>query len=336
MRISESIRKNVFEVSAGRILNKLKIKRRRNTLFFEEIGSEYIRRCEEHGYGKEMMCIGQEWMLMFFERMIPGSLKKIPPITLLNLVMKNLWITGGLMNDFRASKRDGMISIKTKNEGLTRFVGRNHLMVGFYMGIVNSLFRCEVKPVNIIQTKEKCEYAFRFMEKRCDLVKSKEKSLYDKLNHLGLARGFTLKDLLESKVFQLKENNRIYFRNRSISPIENTLFHLIGNKGILMDEVPKISYDYFRSVVKDSSDTRRLVLIKTLLQAMGWGVIKIVMSGRRVVFEIKNPPYGLRKESDNWDFLIRTVLGYLWLLNKKFRVLKTETDYKHLRITYSS
>lgn len=334
MRMSESLRKNVFEVSVGGIINKLRIKRRRSTLFFEEMGSEYIKKCEEMGHTEDMMEIGQRWMAMLFEKLIPSSLKRISPVFLLNVVMKKVWTASGMMDVFHASKKGDTIEIETRNEGLTRCMGRNHLMVGFYKGTLNTLFKCEVEAVDVAQTRERCRYVFRLLKKEFHPFKAKEKSEYNKLNYLEAAKGFTLKDLLEKNIFQLKENNRIYFRDRSISPVESTLFHLIGNKGILLDEIPKISHDYFGDVIKDSSTTKKLTLIKTLLQAMGWGIINIIVKGKKIIFEIRNPPYGIQAEEDNWDFLIRTILGYLWLLDRKFRISKTETRHKYLKITY--
>lgn len=339
MRMSESIRKNIFEVSVGGVLNRLKIKRRRSTFFFEEIGSEYVRRCESLGHGKEMMQIGKEWMSMSLEQMLPGSLRKIPPTILINVVIKKLWITSGLMDDFQMSKKEELIRIRTKNEGLTRFIGKNHLMAGVYMGVLENLFDQKTRLINSKQTKKECEYTFGLMASKPDHPATKNKSQYDKLNYLKPVKGLTLKDLLEKKIFQLKKNNMIYFRGRSISPIESTLFHIIGNRGTLLDDVPDISYNYFKDIIKhdprQEPDAKKLSLIKTLLQAMGWGIIKIVVNRKRVTFEINNPPYGIQAGKDNWIFLINTILGYLWVMNKGFRIQRTETLHKYLNVTYS-
>lgn len=335
MRLSESLRKNIFETSVGGIINRLKIRKRRSMFFFEEIYSEYVKMCEDNGYGKEMMEIGRDWMSMCFERVVMTSLKKIPPIILLNTIMKKLWVTSGLMNDFKASKAEGTVTVKTKEEGLTRFIGKNQLMVGFYIGVLSSLFKRELEPVNITQTKAECEYVFRITGKKVAPIKSKEKSVYDRLNYMETVKGFTIKDLLEKNVFQLRDNNRVYFRNKSISPIENTLFHIIGNRKILFDEIPKISYGHFKDIIMDSSDDKKLTLLKTILQAMGWGIIKITAKGKKIVFEIKSPPYGLQTNEDNWDFLTRVILGYLWILDKEFRIKQIRNDYKKLWVEYS-
>ncbi len=343
MRMSESIRKNIFEVSAGGVLNKLKIRRRRSTFFFEEIGSEYVRRCEISGHGKEMMQIGKEWMGMSLEQMLPGSLRKMPPTILINLVIKKLWITSGLMDDFRISKEKDTVAIRTRNEGLTRFMGKNRLMAGVYMGVLESVFNQEAGLIGSMQTRKECEYRFRLAPGKPDHPATKSKSEYDRLNYLKPVRGFTLKYLLEKKIFQLKRNNMIYFRGRSISPIESTLFHIIGNRGILLGDVPDIAYGYFKGIARlgtgkgtgQGSCTKKLFLIKTLLQAMGWGVIKIVVNDNRIIFEIDSPPYGIQAEKDNWDFLARTILGYLWVIDRGFRLSNTQTRQKHLSITYS-
>jgi hypothetical protein len=334
MKISGLIQNNIFQVSVGGILNKRKIGKRRNVFFFEEIGANYVKKCEKAGYSKEMMDVGQEWMAVFFSKMIPLPLKKIPPVLLLNMIIRNLWITGGLMSDFHASKRGNVVIIETKNEGLTRIVKGNNLMIGFYAGILNALFEKEIQIIESLQSKKTCKYSFRLGNKKFIEFNSKEKSFYDKLNYFENASGFTLKNLLERKIFCLKEDNMTYFRGKFITPIETTLFHLLGNGNILLDKVPGISYDYFREIIREGSDISKLTLLKTLLQAMGWGIIKMSLTDRKIVLEIKNPPYGLQKGRDNWDFLLMTVLGYLWTLDRGFRMQKTETRHRYVKAVY--
>jgi hypothetical protein len=336
MRMSELLRKNIFKFSTGFFSSKFKIRERRDTFFFEEIGAEYIKRCEKKGYEKEMMEIGQNWMNIFFGQLVPHALKRIPAALMLNSIMKNLWISGGLMSDFNFSRNGDMIEIRTRDEGLTRFAGKNSLMTGFYKGILNVLFRCEIDHVDVMQTKRWCTYTFKIKSNKFAQIKTKDKTRYDRLKYFRMPDGLTLKDLLSMKILKLKENNKIYFRDRRISPIENTLFHLIGNKKILLEEVPEISYNYFKSIVgHDTSDSNKLILIKNLLQAMGWGIIKIMVRERTIVFEIINPPYGLQTKRDNWDFLIGMILGYLWLLDRRFRTTKTHVAHKYLKVKYS-
>jgi len=141
---------------------------------------------------------------------------------------------------------------------------------------------------------------------------------------------------LKNKIFQLKGKNSIYFRGKRLSIVENTIFHLTGNRSILLDKVPHISYDFFEQIIeKDSADERKLTLLKTLLQTMGWGIIKISYRNKKIILiEIKNPPYGFQLEKDNWNFLIRVILGYLWFLDKDLKLVNIESSYKHLNIIY--
>ena len=50
--------------------------------------------------------------------------------------------------------------------------------------------------------------------------------------------------------------------------------------------------------------------------------------------KIKNPPLGIQKENDNWDFLILTILGYLWLIDKNFKIKEVGMG-KKLSVLYS-
>jgi hypothetical protein len=334
MKVSEAIRKNIFHLSVGNVLNKRGMLKRRNTFFFEEIGAEYIAGCERKGYSKNIMMAGKKWMTMFFDKIIPQAFK-IAPVLFLNTIIRNLWISGGLMDDFSVSRRDKTVSIETKGEGLTRIVGRNGFMIGFYQGVINGLFGCETEPVRASQSRKKCKYVFRLTARKITHFRTKEKSEYNKLNHIESGKGVTLKDLLEKKIIILKNDNRFYFREKPISAIESTLFHILGNDCIMPEEISRISYDFFRDIIKAGSSEKKLYLIKMLLQAMGWGVINIVVKDNEVTFDIRNPPYGLQKDEDNWDFLAHTILGYLWTMNRDFRISETMTGYKHLRIQFS-
>ncbi len=77
-------------------------------------------------------------------------------------------------------------------------------------------------------------------------------------------------------------------------------------------------------------------MIKSVLQMMGWGTINIIIEKKKIVFHINNLPYGLQLEKDNWNFLIRVILGYLWLLDKKFKIMNVKTCYKKLIVNYSA
>ena len=162
---------------------------------------------------------------------------------------------------------------------------------------------------------------------------SKDKRIYNKLNYIISPKGFTLKDAFKKNIFHLREN-KIYFRGNPLYPVENTIFHLISDSGILLEKIPYISYNYFKKIIKDSSDIKKLILLKTLLQTMGWGIVTIIPKENEIIIDIKNPPYGFQVERDRWDFLINTIMGYIWLIDKDFRIGDILEGYKHLIVKY--
>lgn len=334
MRLSTSLSRNIMEATVGGILYKFKLGKRRHTLFFEDILSLYVEKCEGAGYGDDSERNDQKWGSLIIKLLVPAPLKKLPPSIVLNRVMKKIWVNLGLMDDFYFVKKGDIIKIKTKNEGVTRIIGENRGMVGFHTGILNSIFNCQVDCVKAEQTKKLCGYTFKLKNEPFS-IESRTRDEYDKLNFLPPVEGYTLKDMLEKGVFKLK-GNLICFRERTLIPVENTIFHIIGNQAILLEEVPRISWSYFKEIVgMDASDEKKLALLKTLLQVMGWGIVTIVLEEDAVSMEIKNPPYGLQSGKDNWIFLINVVLGYLWLLNDKFKVEKIDEGHKKLSIIYS-
>ena len=165
--------------------------------------------------------------------------------------------------------------------------------------------------------------------------KSKDKKIYDKLNQIGRESGLTLKDALKKGIFKLKKNNRVYFRGKSMIPIENTLFHLFSNKKILIKRIPFITYDYFSEMVeKKVRKELKLKLLKNILQATGWGIVKIVVK-EGVSIKINYPPHGSQPEKDNWLFLGNFILGYLWMLDEKFKLACIKESYHQIELSYS-
>jgi hypothetical protein len=327
-----------METVVGGILNKFKIKSRRSTFFFEDILANYIKECEDAGYGEEMKEIAQKWAILCTQQLTPTGLKKLSPSIYFNVVAKNVWTNIGLMDFIHATKNGSIIKIETKNESITRIIEKNSFPVGFFTGILNVLFKSQIEHISKTQTKESCEYIFKIMNKPFGIISAKEKRVYDSLNYLLTIEGFTLKDALKKNILELKKMNKIYFRGKIIFPIENTVFHIIGNKSILLEKVPFISHKYFDEIIKkDTTKERKLALLKTLLQVMGWGIVEILIKNKKeIVVEIKNLPYGLQVEKNDWEFLIGTILGYLWLLDKNLEITNIKEAYKKLIITYST
>lgn len=335
MRLSESLNKNIIESGVGGILNKFKIKNRRDALFFEDILANYVKECEKNKYNDEILRIGQMWLNLSLYQTIHPLFKKAP-VFFLNKILKNVWSNLGLLDDLNAIKEKNVIKIKTKKEALTRLMGKNNLMTGSYKGILNVIFNSEVEILKASQTREQCDYVFNITNKPFIPLKSKKKIIYDKLNKLPDINGLNLKDAFNKGLLKIDEDNKIFFRGKHIIFGENTLLHLIGNSNILLDRVSHISYEYFKKLIRgESSDEEKLILIKTLLQTMGWGQITVLKNKENIKMEIRYPPYGIQIEKDNWDFLVKTILGYLWVLDKKIRVENVNERYQRLLITYS-
>lgn len=334
MRLSSSLKKNVLEAGVGRIFNRFKIKGRRDTLFFEDILANYFKEFEDGGYKEDSMLIGQKWGYLIIHGLVPGAMKKLGPSLLINTVMERVWTNLGLMDYIHFSSGEH-IKIKTRNEGVTRIIGPNSGMMGFHTGILNALYGVEVDCIRAEQRKDSCTYLFSLTEKPFS-VDAKPKELYNKLNYMPEIKGFNLKNAIQEGAIQIK-GNKLFFRGKFLCPIENTIFHLISNKGIMIDCVSRISYTYFdRLVEKESTIEKKLNLLKNLLQVTGWGVVKIVIkSNSEITVDVNNPPHGLQPEKDNWDFLLRTIQGYLWLINPHFEIEKINEGYKKVSVDYA-
>jgi hypothetical protein len=322
MRLSSAIGKRILNPTPGGILYKFKGRPRRDTFFFEDIIANYVKVCEDAGFSSEMQKMGQEWMSRIIQELIPNTLLKLPRILFINRVMRKIWANLGLVPYIHAEKKGKLIELDTKDEVITRLIGENHLSIGSYQGVLNTLFESHFECKSASQTRDSCKYVFELIDKKFK-INSKTKDEYLKLNSPAYGVGTTLDSVLKEGIFQLKEKNRVYFRGKSINPMENTLLHIFGNYSILMEKVPEISYSYFKDVVEaDASPEKKLKLIKTLISSMGYGIVNIIIEDDSLLFRIKNPPYGLQTDEDNWDFLVNTILGYLWLINEKFKIEK--------------
>lgn len=321
MRMSEAFRRDFISTGVGGVFNRIKLRDRRDTFFFEDIGANYVRMCEESGHSEDMEDIGREWMGLYFRCLLPNALKSIPLGIFLNLVVKKIWTSLGMMDHFRFSESRGVFEIVTRNEGVTRIIGRNGLMRGFYSGVLGSLYGREMEYEGGKQTKGGCIYRYRKL-KRIFVITGKPKAEYDRLNRIETGRGHTMKDALRRNLFRMN-GNRIYFRGKSISPIENTLFHLIGSRGIGIGSVADISEEFFGKVLKKGASLREnLVLLKNLLQVMGWGIVNSEISGNGVKISVSHPAHGLQKGGDNWDFLLHTIRGFLKAGGSEVRMKK--------------
>jgi hypothetical protein len=336
MRLSVAINRDILSTTVGGVFYRFKGNRRRNTLFFEDILANYVRESEGAGYAKEMEEIGHKWGLLYSTSVMMPILKKIPPVLFINTIMRPVWANLGLLDDLHAVKEGDIVTFETKNECTTRIIGKSKFLEGIYRGALETVFNSAIVTREALQTKKSSRYSFQLTYKNFG-IETKEKKVYDKLNHLPQITGFTLRDALKSSIFKLKENNKIFFRGTHIQLMENTLFHIIGNEKILLDRIQHISFSYFEKLVeKDSTHEKKIKLLKTLLQTMGWGIMKIIIEDRNnITFKISNPPHGFQIEEDNWEFLSRTILGFLWLLDTGFKIKRDTYESKTLTIVYS-
>ena len=335
MRLSESLRRNILISESGSIINKFKVKKRRTTLFFEDILANYIKMCEDAGHADEIKKIGEKWCVLGTCVLTPNVLKKMPSSVFFK-VMKLVWTNIGILEDLSFEQKDRIVTLRMKNNTITRSIGKNKFMVGCMTGVLKSFFVRDILCVHAVQDKASGEeYFFELGSKRKPFLEYKEKEKYDWLNDIKKPVGHTLKDAIRKKTFCV-QGNRIFFREKSICNSENTLFHLFGNEKIMLDCLPKISYKYFLETVSKKAETeKKLLLLKNLLQVMGWGIFTILKRNKEIIVCITNPPYGLQTEKDNWDFLIRVILGYLWLVDKKFSLKSVQQNAHNLEIKYS-
>jgi len=334
MKISELLRRETLQIAGGVILNYFKIKKRRDTLYFGDIPAEYFLLCEKNGLGKEVQDTARDWMYLYFSVLIPDAFKKIRPERLLNGLVKKIWINMGLMSDFSMKEEGKRVLIETRNEGTSELIGKNSFQVGFYEGILNALYGKESEVTDVKQTKRECSYGFKISEKGF-AIEGKKKDEYNKLNQIPRMKGLTLDEMLKRRIFNM-DGRKLYFRERVIYPIENTIIHLFSNKGLLLEKVPGISYGFFNGIVeKNAENEDKLRLLKNLMEAMGWGIFTVAEEKERVRMKIENPPYGLQKDKDNWDFLIRMIEGYLRTIDKNYRVEDVNQGYKLLKMGFS-
>lgn len=318
----------------GGIINKFKIKRRRVTLFFEDILANYIKECEKKGYKKEMREIGELWSSLNAEILIPSSIKKLP-LPLFSQVAKMVWANLGILEDIEIMRKEDMLIVTTKGEAISRIIGKNEFSVGSYSGLLKVFLNSGVKCIKRSQSEESCEYYYRMTKEKAD-IKGRNKCEYDKYNSIPDINGYTLKDAIKNNILRINKN-RIYFRGKSMCNIENTLFHIIGNRKILLEKVPEISYQYFDEIIGKTSNERHLLLLRTLLQVMGWGYVKIIMKSKRsTLIEISHAPRGFQIEPDNYDFLINVISGYLQAKNGNSRIKNISYNQKAMIIEFIS
>jgi hypothetical protein len=333
MRLSESLQRNIMKVNVGILLNMFLGRTRRDILIFEDLLASYIKECEKSGYAERLKNIHKVCSAMTVQSLLTKNLKTLP-FAFLTKIVGRVWKNLGLVDHLHVTKKGNFIEIETKNEFLTRIIGKNISMVGFYEGILNGFFKSEIECSEILQTKNNSKYIFK-IKTTPFVINKKDMKIYGKLNYSHSIKGFTFKDAIKRDIFQLKQN-KIYFRGKSMIPLENTIFHLLSNEGLLLEKLSQISYNFFKDIVeKQSTKEKKLILLKNFLQLIGWGSANIsIIKNDKILLEIRNPPYGLQNEKDNWQIFYRIILGYLWLLDKKYKIKSIKESHKVLEVLF--
>ncbi len=143
-----------------------------------------------------------------------------------------------------------------------------------------------------------------------------------------------LESMLKTGILQFGNGDGVRFRGKNLCHVDTDIIHALGNRRLILERVPHISLQYFNEIIEcESTVDEKLKLLKTLLQAMNWGLVWIMNSKQKIIVEIINPPPNL-KSRDNWDFMLLTVLGYLWLLDVNFKLVGVRKNHKKLTVTY--
>jgi hypothetical protein len=275
-------------------------------------------------------------MLLSTKGLMLGFLEKLIFTPVFNNLMIKVWKNVGVLEWAEVRKSGDIVSIKTRNEFVSRLVGCNRFSIGVYKGIFGSLLGHKVMCMHAVQNREECMYEFRAGAGSAD-VPSKSKELYDSLNRAPGNRGHALKDALRVGVLSIDYDGHIRFRGNLLVNGENTIFHLLGSKCMLMDKLADISHAYFRGLVGESSGEKKLVLLKTLIQSMGWGTTAMIMHGKNdITVSLSNLPCGMQTEKENYDFIAYTMLGYVRLINEGMSIKRKCSSGNTLSVHYTT
>jgi hypothetical protein len=334
MRLSTSLHKNILESSVGFLMNKFKARGRRVTLFPEDILAEYIRRCEDSGLGGRVFDVTMRWTDLIYQSVLPPLIRKLPPEMLVNIIMKKVWTTLGGVEDIRLSLGQDCLELRVKNDIITRLIGPTKCSAAVYNGTLSNVLNKNLRLKRLEFDGVWTRYSFELAgQKR---ARGEKKIKRYKSTALDGIRGIDLNYALRMGILTLGERNTIYFRGRPLIFVENTIFHLLAAENILLDAIAGISFAYFEGLVEKSAPVeKKLLLLKTLIQVMGWGIPKIVWDGRAIQVKIFNAPSGVQIEKDNYLFFVKTIEGYLKTINCNFSLDKVEEAEREFSATFA-
>ncbi len=222
-----------------------------------------------------------------------------------------------------------------KNESFSNNYEGNVFLRGLHRGFLSQLYGIRLDAAGVF--RDRAYFVYEYAKRNEPFhIASKSKAKYNELNAMPEDVGFTIKDALKTGMLRLSGANRLYFRGRVLNPLENTIFHLLGNMQLPMDRLAEVSQAFFSQILEAGSGRDdRLVLLKNLLQLMGWGNVGMIAKKEAVTVSIKNPPYGFQAEKDNWEFVIGTILGFMRTIDKRFSLKKVEESRRMVSVTFS-
>ncbi len=322
--------KGLLETGIGNIINKFKIHKRRDILFFEELISEYVKACRDNGFSDEMLKVGEEWGRLAAKTLIPSAILSRSVDKVYNDILSKVWKSIDLVRGLELKVKGDKVFLIVFGESGTRIIGENPIALGFHKGTIEAVLGKELKILKSIQTPEQSYYEFEITDKKIGEIKSKHKKEYFQLNKY-YKKGFDVKQALKKRIITLK-GNELFLRGKKLSPFENTYFHLFGihSKGIEL--LVPVSEKFFEEMlVEESSEDEKLRFLKNLLQFMGWGEVKFLVEESKVTLLVEHPPYGFQKEKDNWLFLVKMTEGFLKAIYPKTRL--SDYSFQQGRVT---
>jgi len=316
MNLAGSIHKGIISIKPGGVHNTHILKRRRNTIFFEDLISEYYKICEQHGHGEQLYSTAQEWMAKVGITLSPPEVLKNPGINIINNIQNPMWSNLGLINKIHAEQDKDRVSVTVESPCCTRIIGKNAFMSGVFTGAMNYAFLRQVELLSEKTTKERSIFEYKILSTKF-VNNAIDRQKYIKMNEIPDTKSTSMKHALNAKTIQLHENNRLYLRNHPLWYVENTIFHMLGHRGLMLAELEDLSKNFFKSLIdKDTSLENKLRLLKTIIQTLGWGIVTILIDGNQIIIKIDFIPHGLQTTPDNYSLLTSVWTGYLKAINE--------------------
>lgn len=327
MEFAEYLQKEIYTTGGGIISSKLNINPYRSILIPEEILARYVKYLDGKEKTKHIYLLIKDWC----EKIIRSKFSSQSGFSceqVFNTILKRIWCTTGSMNNLVAKKEGKDIIIQTDDECITQLIGKNNMMPAFFEGAISALTNKKVKLKDARQGKHS-KYIFSLLNEDCY---NPDTQLKPQIS--SDEGGFNLKDALSYNLFILKDN-KIFFEEKQLILIESSILHRLPNTKEDIDAVSHIAYNFFNELTTKFHGTGKLVLLKKLLQSMGWGGILIKYHNSDIQLQIKSAPKNALGSGDDWRFFAGIILGYLWSLNPNLTIISMRSSTESLNIHFS-